>query len=206
MRYGRSRERGCPGVRIFDFMLLIAAGALGYAGSLASWPLDEGRWRSASLSWKGVPYRGRAWSDMAALASLGWLPAIASVSIALFLARATLSGFRLRRFAAEPGSIACLMTSLAFLAILGPVFAENAIQYLTDTGLGRSFWLARSFKIRELVVIAGGTAVAAGWLLLALGGRWRPVRSWLDRCGRTIGIARIAGAAAFLAHLVDELP
>jgi hypothetical protein len=32
-----------------------------------------------------------------------------------------------------------------------------------------------------------GPAVAAVWLVLALSGRWRPERSWIDRLGRTLG-------------------
>ncbi len=32
-----------------------------------------------------------------------------------------------------------------------------------------------------------GPVVAAVWLLLALSGRWRPERSWIDRLGRVVG-------------------
>jgi hypothetical protein len=32
-----------------------------------------------------------------------------------------------------------------------------------------------------------GPAVAAVWLFLALSGRWRPERSWIDRLGRLLG-------------------
>jgi hypothetical protein len=32
-----------------------------------------------------------------------------------------------------------------------------------------------------------GLAVAAVWLVLALSGRWRPERSWIDRLGRVLG-------------------
>ena len=33
-----------------------------------------------------------------------------------------------------------------------------------------------------------GTAVAAVWFLLAISGRWRPERSWIDRFGRGLGL------------------
>src|SRR5205823_256298 len=47
----------------------------------------------------------------------------------------------------------------------------------------RSFWYVYRLPV--------GPAVAAVWLALALGGRWRPERSWVDRLGRAIGWAWI---------------
>lgn len=41
-----------------------------------------------------------------------------------------------------------------------------------------------------------GYTVAAIWMLLALSGRWRPERSWIDRLGRLLGVAWIACAVA----------
>jgi hypothetical protein len=34
-------------------------------------------------------------------------------------------------------------------------------------------------------------AVAGAWLALALSGRWRPERDWLDRAGRVLGVCWI---------------
>ena len=41
-----------------------------------------------------------------------------------------------------------------------------------------------------------GYAVAAAWLALAVAGRWRPERSWIDRLGRVLGVAWIVITAA----------
>jgi hypothetical protein len=41
-----------------------------------------------------------------------------------------------------------------------------------------------------------GFTVAVIWLLLALTGRWRPERSWIDRLGRLLGVVWIACAIA----------
>jgi hypothetical protein len=41
-----------------------------------------------------------------------------------------------------------------------------------------------------------GFTVAAVWLLLALAGRWRPEKSWIDRLGRLLGVVWIACAIA----------
>jgi hypothetical protein len=41
-----------------------------------------------------------------------------------------------------------------------------------------------------------GFTVAAIWSLLALSGRWRPERSWIDRLGRLLGVAWIGCAVA----------
>jgi hypothetical protein len=37
-----------------------------------------------------------------------------------------------------------------------------------------------------------GHGVAAAWLIMALGGWWRPERSTIDRIGRALGFAWIA--------------
>src|SRR5262249_17938993 len=41
-----------------------------------------------------------------------------------------------------------------------------------------------------------GYSVGAVWLLLALSGRWRAERSWIDRLGRLLGAVWIAAAIA----------
>jgi hypothetical protein len=52
---------------------------------------------------------------------------------------------------------------------------------------------------------AGG-AVAAGWAILALGRRWRPERSWIDRLGAALGAYWILfGTIAWLASGVPDL-
>jgi hypothetical protein len=43
-----------------------------------------------------------------------------------------------------------------------------------------------------------GFVVAGAWIALALAGRWRPERSWIDRLGRAIGVFWIAAAIHFL--------
>jgi hypothetical protein len=45
--------------------------------------------------------------------------------------------------------------------------------------------------------------VAAGWLTLALLGRWRPEKSWIDRLGRVLGVGWII--ANVLQHSVPIL-
>jgi len=40
------------------------------------------------------------------------------------------------------------------------------------------------------------TAIMAAWLILALSGRWRPERTWIDRLGSLIGLAWIGLATA----------
>jgi hypothetical protein len=42
-----------------------------------------------------------------------------------------------------------------------------------------------------------GPAVAAAWAILALSGRWRPEASWIDRCGRLIGVLWVLLALIF---------
>ena len=35
-------------------------------------------------------------------------------------------------------------------------------------------------------------AIAGAWLIMAIGGWWRPERGWIDRLGRAVGAAWIA--------------
>lgn len=46
------------------------------------------------------------------------------------------------------------------------------------------------------------TAVVVTWTMLAVGGRWRPQPTWIDRAGRLVGLAWIAGASTLLASVV----
>ena len=50
-----------------------------------------------------------------------------------------------------------------------------------------------------------GLAVAASWLGLALGGRWRRPADWIDATGRVVGIAWILTGLAWSAAIYVDL-
>jgi hypothetical protein len=49
---------------------------------------------------------------------------------------------------------------------------------------------------------AVAAAVVVTWAMLAVGGRWRPPPTWLDRDGRLTGLAWIDGAATLLTGVI----
>ncbi len=51
-----------------------------------------------------------------------------------------------------------------------------------------------------------GLAIAAVWVVLALGGRWRPARNWADRLGRIVGTCWIAATVAGLLMIYAVMP
>ncbi|MFO0887763.1 MAG: hypothetical protein U0790_01310 [Isosphaeraceae bacterium] len=97
-----------------------------------------------------------------------------------------------RRFRPGPGAIAALASVLAFLA-LGTTFPRFLFWYAMAPGgwvmehHWLSWWAMACFALPR----AAGLAVAVSWLTLALCGRWRPDRGWLDRLGRLLGVCWI---------------
>jgi hypothetical protein len=57
-------------------------------------------------------------------------------------------------------------------------------------------WGGSQLMVAQLSLLSytpeAGFAVAGAWLALALGGRWRPEPSWIDRLGRAVGWLWIA--------------
>jgi hypothetical protein len=51
-----------------------------------------------------------------------------------------------------------------------------------------------------------GLAIAALWIILALGGRWRASRDWFDRLGRLIGAGWIVSTVAALLLMYALMP
>jgi hypothetical protein len=56
--------------------------------------------------------------------------------------------------------------------------------------------------LEECHAPAVATAVVVTWAILAVGRRWWPEPTWLDRAGRLLGLAWISAAAAVLASAV----
>jgi hypothetical protein len=60
----------------------------------------------------------------------------------------------------------------------------------------RELWLSLSWGLHESAYSAHG--IAGAWLIMALGGWWKPQRTWIDRLGRALGTAWIAMMVAWL--------
>jgi hypothetical protein len=106
----------------------------------------------------------------------------------------------LRKLACQPGTIACCAASLLLVievlaAILGDlVFSPTSVvprtipPYVAVTIPQRVL-----HNLRGMIMLqaSAGGAVAASWLIMALGGMWRATPTWLDRTGRALGISWI---------------
>ena len=128
----------------------------------------------------------------------GWDPAFATRMTAVFVALAltiALIPLRLRhprprRPGRLPGMLACCAVALAMAFIL----AEQAMSWLkpaTGPALVEPHYRTINLVFNLLRLDLYSPAVAGGWLALALSGRWRPVRDWLDRAGRALGVCWI---------------
>ncbi len=94
------------------------------------------------------------------------------------------------RLTRQPGPAACAAVTL--MIALHSVFHLARVMV---TGVDNPFRSGFSYETL-LVLLDGvrwsflynGPAVAAAWLTLAIGGRWRPAPDWVDRSGRTAGL------------------
>ncbi len=98
---------------------------------------------------------------------------------------------RLKKVLPEPGIVACSAATLAVTL--------QATYFLTLAGtIGVAAASSRGFLAQPNSMIDEcGTRVVfsilGAWLALILVGQWCPVRNWMDRLGRIVGIAWIAG-------------
>jgi hypothetical protein len=90
----------------------------------------------------------------------------------------------LRRLVRQPGFAACC--AIAAVLVLG--FIEGLMWVVfrdVQKGQGDSWPFQQLWEIG--VGYRGPFVVAGAWLLLALTGRWRAEKSWVDRLGRALG-------------------
>jgi hypothetical protein len=172
---------------LFDAMLLMAATAFG------AWFLSESpqNHEFGKLFNNDLSTRHRfleAWKSLQILtASLSAFPPTLCV-LRLFKPRPSR-----RVLFRQPGFIACCMWTVTLLAIgimktLGQQLSRSFLR-LDATDAFSFSWISivLTYHIDEC-----GFSVAVAWLTLALGGRWRPEPSWIDRMGRVLGFYFIA--------------
>jgi len=156
-------------------MVLIAALAIGFVSARTYLEITDnlpggsvGAWSNA-LHQGGVPF------------ALVW-------SIALVLVRVQAPRPERRRLCSQPGFTA----ALAVVACATVVLLDHGAKTLffrAKSGVWGPFDAVRQVRgIFQMFMLAAPSAVAATWAVLALGGRWRPERSWLDRLGLLLGI------------------
>jgi hypothetical protein len=89
-----------------------------------------------------------------------------------------------RRLFDRPGAVAGVAFVAAFAA-LTLIFPQSLIFYRSSgwSVHWRCWWAMICFTLPRSAALA----VSVSWLTLALVGRWRPDRRWLDRLGRLLG-------------------
>ncbi|MDG3007850.1 hypothetical protein [Paludisphaera mucosa] len=184
----RARPAGRP-FRLVDVLILTAATGVGLAG--ARWVYEEILFQEFSLVPAGILLAPAmfAWPVMTA-----WMAAL--IPIRLIAPRPPR-----RRLAAQPGMAAACSTSL--------VMAFAAVVALVVPLMMSSAWMGLRADLIEARILgipaAVSLAILSSWTTLALGGRWRPEPSWIDRLGRLLAVALIATGPGVVL-VVRDLP
>jgi hypothetical protein len=154
-----------------DGMILVAASAIGIAlirVSQASVPIFDSN--------PAIEY----------LYASAWVPCLWTASMVLVGVRGPCPGRR--RLARSPGWMACLGASFGAMTL---AVVNWAFYGLSRIAGGPSMWfldLGNWVWLTTRALWAGpGLMVAATWMTLAVGGRWRPERVWTERVGIALG-------------------
>ncbi len=211
--------RPTRGFRIVDGCLAIAVAALGLSWARAYWAetaatLPSWDWRLGPSRWLGATpfYRSARSAGLLALYLGTTLAAPAGVALVVIRRlRYPASPFwRARR----PGALACLASSGVLVLLLATraiwPASHNLHIRVGPAGEVRAVASARLHDANAAdrggdpllhAALAmprfAGFVVGGAWLALAMAGRWRPERSWVDRLGRAIGVFWIAAAVHF---------
>ena len=167
---------------LLDAMVLIAATAAGFAVmrncspeefTSQYTPIPPPTW----LNWSSV---------VASNCALYLSPIPAAWTVATLLLRFRSPRPPLRRLMRQPGAVAACAAA--------PGIAIGAAHYLLEL---HDAYSVHSAPFRD-TTYALGWAVGASWIVLALSGRWRPERSWLDRLGLALGVYWVGMIALML--------
>ena len=186
-----TKDRSAPKrkFRLLDAMILVAATAAGCAMMQGISRVTDGEisWSTISESWEDY----RETPNLAELMDL-IEPGIVALTLTMpLLIVWTLalipSGFisprpRFRRLMRQPGMIVPFAV-LLMLGLLGlPMviaISMNGAAILLEAGLYEG--------LPVYLLPIGGMLVAASWMTLILGRRWRAEPNWIDRLGRALG-------------------
>lgn len=173
------RHGPCRKFTLMDLMILVAATAFGFG--LIRWSrIDFAGF--FQLDPRDRPFPLRYFSRLAAH-GVGYtmVPFLAPWTLGMLLIRLRRPRPERRRLFRQPGAAALAAATLALVA--------EAVWFAGDS-------LHRTQPMMLMVAFSGWShfcafAVAGAWLTLALSGRWRGERGWIDRSGTWLGAAWI---------------
>lgn len=179
-------QRNSRRFTISDTMVLIASLAAGLAWTAQGWKVFQAS-EQTTHEW-GILWKC---TMLGSVMSLPCLLALTLGTIGLRIRRPRPSW---RRVSRQPGTTACLAV-LVGLAIAIPILAGwFAIQIRRSQVSSDELYKAIPGVLLEIMSMAAaplGVSVLIVWLVLAIQGRWRRERSWIDRLGRIVGAAWI---------------
>lgn len=156
---------------IADGMILVASTALALVAARSkivdpSMPRTTWAWAVPNLTWVGLAF------------TLALIP--------IRLGRPRPARDELWR---QPGLLACVSVAIALLISI----LEQVVSISTFAMRRPNISLRGEFGpiLEETIYRLPGQAIlviAASWTILALGGRWKAERGWIDRAGRVIGV------------------
>jgi hypothetical protein len=122
----------------------------------------------------------------------GMFPVLAPFTFALIPLRALRPRPSWRRVMCQPGAVACLTAGLTFSIQFTRQFVPEAANLIfhevpLSTGLSMDYWAPAYCESTTF-----GLVILAAWLPMALGRRWRPEPTWVDRFGRLLAFAWVA--------------
>jgi hypothetical protein len=163
---------------VLDAMIL--TGAL----AIACWSgLQELVWSLDPHLYGPQPW---SWPRLARITLKRTAPFASVVTMALLFLRLLQPRPSVSRLARQPGFVACLAAPLVLFVGGSMTFSGVSRNiYLPWRGLHFTDYFPYLFQPFERAEV--GFAVAASWLVLIVGRRWRPEPSWIDRCGRAAG-------------------
>ena len=185
---------------IADLMILIAALSVGMAGWKSIW-LGFHLQRGAHW-WNATPIHSMYEATVAA-----WLAPLTTACLAIRIRRRAPSWRRTAILPGTAGSIACavVVANRTVLMMFHKVLVGIQNFMITNDKTDRYHVISRIESVIHVVydgladpslyfsvhaarlAVPCGYAVAAVWTFLAVSGRWRNERSWIDRFGRILG-------------------
>ena len=171
-----------------DLMILVAATAFGLA--LARWIAilyEAPRGLSSFMSYGRS--RAQSWPQALWLEEPGCFAGMLTVAlVALRWRHPRPPAARVLR---QPGAVACLAAAATIVVGGGWSLAETALERNRSDAARPGAGHANGFYWVEAIGSVPMT-VAVAWMALALGGRWSPERSWIDRAGIAMGAYWVA--------------
>jgi hypothetical protein len=158
---------------LVDAMILVAALSVGCLAIRATLPtLDS---MKSNLSRAQSPGMRRFQALQFGLSA--FIPYLSVLTPALLILRLRQPRPTLRHVGRQPGMVACTAATIAMA--------------IETRWIGSLIWVGSGFIHAETVFVGYAQqvsfAVVGAWIALALSGRWRPEKSWIDRSGRLIG-------------------